>query len=165
MAEFSVGDEVTFPWGNARMPGRIQEIYGHRAVIDVGEGGQTVSIPLSELEKHLPDPFENPEFQDWADHVRTEVIPMIRDSPVTFSIAPPPDKVDVKFAVELGFLIMMDKPIILCVPPGTPVPDKLARVADAIIEMGPDWQRRAGPIIKEIIGKVEEIERKKQEDG
>jgi hypothetical protein len=40
----------------------------------------------------------------------------------------------VKFAVELGFSIMLDKPIIAVVAPGTQVPGKLVAVADEIVE-------------------------------
>jgi hypothetical protein len=44
----------------------------------------------------------------------------------------------VKFALELGFSIMLDKPIIAVVGHGAKVPAKLVQVADSIIEMDPD---------------------------
>jgi hypothetical protein len=62
---------------------------------------------------------------------------MIEGSAVGVSIVPTdPDGVDVKFAVELGLMIMMDKPICLVVQPGTEIPAHLKRVADEIVMIG-----------------------------
>ena len=88
-------------------------------------------------------------FEDWAEHVRTSLVPMITESAVTISLVPETTrKVDVKFAVELGLSIMLDKPIIAVVRPGTLVPAKLVMVADEIIEadMDKDAERVAGRI-------------------
>ena len=82
----------------------------------------------------MPDPWDEPEVQAWARRVLDELVPMIRDSAVTVSIAPGTDT-DVKFAVELGMSIVLDKPIILAVVPGRQVPPKLAAVADAVVEL------------------------------
>lgn len=82
---------------------------------------------------------DDPEFKAWTDRVRAELIPMIEESEMTVSICPVSgDDVDIKFAVELGVSIMLDKPIIVAVPPGRSVPDGLARVAHEIIEMADD---------------------------
>ena len=72
-------------------------------------------------------------FKDWESRVRTELIPMLESSSVNVSLVPT-GETDVKFAVELGLSIMMDKPIIAVVSPGAKVPDKLVRVADHLIE-------------------------------
>lgn len=67
---------------------------------------------------------------------------MINDSSVCVSIVPENAmQTDVKFAVELGFMIMMDKPIIAVVRPGTKVPSKLVLVADIIIESNMQTER------------------------
>lgn len=71
--------------------------------------------------------------KDWVKHVKDELIPMIDDSAYVMSLVPKADDVDVKFAVELGLSIMLDKPIIAIVHPGTPIPGKLKTVADYII--------------------------------
>lgn len=70
----------------------------------------------------------------WKQHIKDELVPMLEDSKVVLSIVPPEDKLDAKFAVELGLSIMMDKPIICVVTPGTKVPNKLVLIADSIIE-------------------------------
>lgn len=80
------------------------------------------------------DPFDTPEARAWAQRVLTELVPMIDGSAVSVSIVPS-DEGDVKFAVELGLSIMLDKPIILAVVPGRTIPEHLARVADEIVEL------------------------------
>jgi hypothetical protein len=80
------------------------------------------------------DPWEDPGTKKWASRVLRELVPMIQHSAFTVSIVPEVVG-DVKFAVELGFSIMLGKPIILAVRPGTTVPEKLVKVADEIVEM------------------------------
>lgn len=78
---------------------------------------------------------DNPEFRAYAKRCRETLEPMVKGSHVAVSIVPPrADQVDVKLAVELGYMILLDKPIIAIIPPGTPVPLKLAKVADEIVE-------------------------------
>jgi nucleoside 2-deoxyribosyltransferase len=77
-----------------------------------------------------------PEFDAWVKRIRAELVPKIEGSDIFCSITPSsPDKVDVKFAVELGLAIMMDKPIVATMEPGTKVPAKLAAVVDKFVEM------------------------------
>lgn len=80
---------------------------------------------------------DDPESQAWIRHVLGELVPMIEDSSITVSLIPH-GPTDVKFAVELGLSIMLDKPIVLVVSPGGAVPDHLRRVADDIVESGRD---------------------------
>lgn len=78
----------------------------------------------------------NADFEKFADKVRKELAPMVKDSSIFVSITPAnPDLVDIKFAVELGLAIMYDKPIIACVKPGTIIPEKLSKVVDRFVEM------------------------------
>lgn len=78
------------------------------------------------------DPFDTPEWESYAQRVRDELVPMIEGSAVTLTLVPdgPPD---VKLAVELGFCLLMDKPIISVVKPGVKVPKKLRAIADEIV--------------------------------
>lgn len=82
------------------------------------------------------DWWDDPQVKTWAAHVRGELIPKLRESALTVSLVPS-GQTDVKFAVELGLTIMLDKPIILAVAPGVTVPPKLAQIADEIVEIGP----------------------------
>lgn len=77
-----------------------------------------------------------PEFDRFVARTRAELVPKIKESNAFISISPSsPDNVDIKFAVELGLAIMFDKPIISVIAPGTPIPEKLARVVDRFVEM------------------------------
>ncbi len=81
------------------------------------------------------DWLEDPEARAWAQRVVDELVPKLTDSALSLSILPEEAGLDdVKFAVELGLSIMLDKPIIIAVVPGRRVPAKLARVADEIVE-------------------------------
>ena len=81
------------------------------------------------------DPWKDPDVLRWMRRTRDKLPQMIEDSAVVMSIVPEDGmKTDVKFAVELGFSIMLDKPIICVARPGTKVSDHLIRVADEIIE-------------------------------
>lgn len=77
--------------------------------------------------------WDEPETQEWARRVVGDLVPKISRSHYVISLVTPTET-DVKFAVEIGFAVMMDKPIIAIVTPGTPVPNKLVLIADAIIE-------------------------------
>lgn len=80
----------------------------------------------------MTDYSQDPEFIEWEDHVRTNVIPMISDSAITMSLLPT-GETDVKFAVELGLSIMLDKPIIGVAARSSTLPPKLVRVCDEIV--------------------------------
>lgn len=78
-----------------------------------------------------------------ARRARETLEPMVRDSAVAMSIYT--GKIDPKMALETGYMILLDKPIIAIVTPGAKVPAKLAMVADEIVEgeIGdPDFQAR-----------------------
>jgi hypothetical protein len=102
------------------------------------------------------NPFEDKGWLEYADHVVNELIPKIQDSAITVSLVPEGKATDVKFAVELGFSIMLDKPIVAVVSPGTKVPAKIVAVADVIVEgnvSDPDFQRRLMDAITQILKK------------
>ncbi len=80
--------------------------------------------------------MSDPLFERYARRVIDDLLPKLQESVASVSIVPD-GPADVKFAVELGLAIMLDKPIALVIRPGIQVPDHLARVADSIIEWGP----------------------------
>jgi nucleoside 2-deoxyribosyltransferase len=101
-----------------------------------------------------------PEFDAWAKRILREVVPKVEGSDIFISITPSsPDQVDVKFAVELGLAIMMDKPIIATMKPGTKVPAKLAAVVDKFVEMDfdniPDSRQRLGEATQELLDELD----------
>lgn len=66
-------------------------------------------------------------------HAMETLLPMIGDSAVTISLCPHDGEADVKFALELGFSIMLSKPIIVVVDEGGTLPEGLAKVATAVV--------------------------------
>ena len=69
---------------------------------------------------------------------RGGLIEMIQESHIFLTIAP--EDADVKFAVELGFAIMIDKPIMTVVMPNRVVPEHLVRVSDLIVHADIDTE-------------------------
>lgn len=82
----------------------------------------------------------DPEYQEWKKEVEENLVPRMQQSAVCVSLAPR-GETDAKFAIELGMMIMMDKPIILVKEPGQVVPAKLLAVADEVVEV--DWSDKA----------------------
>lgn len=86
-------------------------------------------------------PYNTQEWQDWAAEVNARLVPMLQESAASISLFPSDGEGDVKYAVELGLSLMMNKPILLIVPPGTKVPAKMHKVADLMISA----DLKAGP--------------------
>jgi len=82
----------------------------------------------------MSDFWENADYGEWEDAVRREVIPMLQSTAACISLVPKVTT-DVRFAVELGLAIMMDKPIIALVRPGSKISAALARAADELVEV------------------------------
>lgn len=80
---------------------------------------------------------DDPEFVAWATHVSTNVVPKMNDSLLTVQLFPNGEP-DIKFAVELGLSILLDKPIVVVCEPGQVLPGKLLQVADKVLEV--DWR-------------------------
>jgi hypothetical protein len=80
------------------------------------------------------DPFEDPQWKAYAQRFIRDVAPHIVDSAYFTVIAPPGGReTDVKQAVEIGYALLMDKPIIVVHAPNRPMPAKLRKVADHIV--------------------------------
>lgn len=101
------------------------------------------------------NPYDNPDFRRWARRVRDKLVPMIKNSRAVVSLVNP-DNVDAKFAVELGVAVMLDKPIIALVKPGTRIPEKLARVVDRFVEYDPDKLDAAADALTEVMAEMKQ---------
>lgn len=96
---------------------------------------------------------QSEEWKDYCKRVREGLIPKVKDSSLVVSIVPA-GEIDIKFAIELGMAVMMDKPIVAVIPPGTPVPEKLARVVDRFVELDfrdPTQRERLAETLKEMV--------------
>lgn len=79
------------------------------------------------------DPWQEPDAVRWVNHVLEEMVPKLTDSALAVSIVPESRHMDVKFWVELGASICMDKPIIVVAPDDRPIPPKLEMIADEVV--------------------------------
>lgn len=67
---------------------------------------------------------------------RIEVLPKIQESGIGLSLIAPGDTfkdTDVKQALELGALLLLDKPLIVVLAPGAKVGVRLQRAADVVL--------------------------------
>jgi hypothetical protein len=80
--------------------------------------------------------YDDPDFKEWKKDVEENLVPKLRNSSICVTLAPRGEP-DSKFAVELGMMIMLDKPIVIVKEPGQVVPPKLLAVADEVVEV--DW--------------------------
>lgn len=103
-------------------------------------------------------PEEEKQFQEYVNFHREHTAKQMASSAFVTSIVPS-GETDIKFAMELGLSIMLDKPILALVRPGAPVPPKLRKVADQIVEIGmddletPSTQEKMVAILKEFTEK------------
>ncbi len=82
---------------------------------------------------------ERREWDTFVDHVRKNTVKMMTESAFVMSLAPG-DAPDIKFAVELGLAIMLDKPLFVVQMPGRDVPARLRMVADAVVRADLDTE-------------------------
>ena len=103
------------------------------------------------------DPWDDPQARQWLRRTREELVPMIEGSSISIAIVPD-GAPDVKIAVELGLMVLLDKPIILAVSPGRKIPSKLVLVADEIVELdltSTSGQQRMKDAIARVTAKLQ----------
>lgn len=100
------------------------------------------------------DPWQDPGMLRWMKRAETDLVPKLRGSAISASLVPEEGKTDFKFAVELGLSIMMDKPIIAMVQPGQVLPERMIRVADAIVELDMNDPDGTGRRLKEAVDRL-----------
>lgn len=88
------------------------------------------------------DPYSHPGFRQFARRARNDLLPKIDRSAVVMSFVMEGEP-DVKWAIEMGFSIMLNKPIIAVITPGRHVPRKLALVVDEWVEWTDDQDEMA----------------------
>src|SRR6266704_4742986 len=119
------------------------------------QGGRKVADWLGKL-----TPEELEEWDEFVRHYREDVLPKMEDSAVFMTVVTP-TKVDIKFAVELGMAIMLEKPIITMVLPGARVPEKLRAISEAVVHCDMDTGKGRDELI-EVIRKVRDAADRKQ---
>lgn len=86
---------------------------------------------MSDWEAELSDD-DREVWDEFVESVRRDALEKIADSSVVLSLMPR-GEVDIKYAVELGLAIMLDKPLLVVAHPDAIVPRHLELVADNIV--------------------------------
>jgi len=82
------------------------------------------------------DAWRDSSMKEWIHHVLDEMVPKMERSGLVISLVPHgKSEGDVKYWVELGASIMMDKPILAVIVGDDPIPFKLQQVADEIVRL------------------------------
>lgn len=100
-------------------------------------------------------PEERVQWNETVRHYREEVLEAMESSAFVASIVTPA-KTDIKFAVELGIAIMLEKPLVILVTPGAHCPPKLRLIADAVVDV--DFETEEGR--EEFLRVMTEVKKK-----
>lgn len=77
-------------------------------------------------------PEQKAEWDAYVKYTREETVRSMDGSAMVCAMAPS-DGPDVKFAMEIGLSIMLDKPILILAQTGQKIPPKLRAVADEVL--------------------------------
>lgn len=95
-------------------------------------------------------PEDQEAWDRWVKHVREDTVTKMLDSAFVMQLVHEEAEVDIKFAVEVGLSIMLDKPLLAVAPPGTTIPKKLRKVADVIVYADIDTEAGRQTLQREI---------------
>jgi hypothetical protein len=97
----------------------------------------------------MKDLYQDPQVREFLSHFKREGLPALMSSGMMIALvnAEP----DPKMCLEIGAAVLLDKPIVVCVPQGIPVPENLRKCATRIIPMGPN-----GELTEEFKGQLED---------
>lgn len=101
----------------------------------------------------MSDIWQDPRTKEWVRHVLNDMVPKLVDCALTISLVPDDPEGDVKFWVELGASIMLNKPIVALVVGDREIPSRLAAVADEIVRC-PDGLEAGAEQLQEAINRV-----------
>lgn len=93
---------------------------------------------MSDWESELSDD-DREVWEEFVQSVRRDAMEKIDSSAFVLQLVPKGEP-DIKFAVELGLAILMDKPIAAVIAPDAQPPGKLLRVVDVVIKADVDTE-------------------------
>lgn len=100
-------------------------------------------------DKRRPNPFDSPDWSAFERHVRSSLVPKMKDSSTVLILSPKLGDADVQFAVQIGMCILLEKPLLVLAIEGRQIPPKLEQIADRIIYA----KSATDPSINEQIGR------------
>jgi hypothetical protein len=72
-------------------------------------------------------------WKEFEDHARKDMLPKMESSAMVMAMITSAEP-DLKLAVEIGACLLLGKPLVLLIMPGSKPPDALVRAAELIIE-------------------------------
>lgn len=126
----------SFTWEKykAEEPSDTEALYLQEARRDVHFALPALAKIMEDLVADRPGVHDEDD-REWVKTMQRELVPKIDGSAFVASLVPASHGLDVKFAVELGVSIMLDKPILAVMQPGCEASQKLLKVADRVIEL------------------------------
>jgi hypothetical protein len=97
---------------------------------------------------------ERREWDRFVAYQREHTVKAMEGSAFVMSLIPSEEAFDVKFAVETGMAIMLDKPILAIATPGAKIPPKMLLVADKVLYVDVDTEegrRQVAEAISQLI--------------
>lgn len=80
------------------------------------------------------DAFDHPEWAAFEHNIRTNMLPKMRESATVLALAPDISQdLDLRFAIQIGACILLEKPLLVLAMKGRTLPPKLVQIADRII--------------------------------
>jgi len=102
---------------------------------------------MSDWDKHLTGK-DKEEWEEFVRFQREHTMEQMMESAFVMSIVPA--EADIKFAVELGMAIMLDKPLFCVLLPGAKMPPKLEKVADMVAVADLDTEEGRDALQREV---------------
>lgn len=87
-----------------------------------------------------PDWSDDPQVRAWLRRARRELVPKMEESAVIMTLYS--GTLDPKLAIETGYAVLLDKPMIGAVTAGAKAPSKLVLICDELVEV--DMETEAG---------------------
>ena len=95
--------------------------------------------------------------ESWEDNARRELGPMVASTAFVITLDPG-GEIDPKVALETGYAVLLDKPIVLLVTAGTVPTPGLVRIAAKVIQLTQPLDSAAGQLALQAgLAGVEEI--------
>lgn len=102
------------------------------------------------------------ESEPWEKHAREELGPKMADTSYVITISPG-DEIDPKIALETGYAVLLDKPVLVLTWPGREVPSGLRRFARRVVDLpgtpsSPEGQKALAAALESFHEELEEGE-------
>ena len=101
------------------------------------------------------DMYDDPKVQQFLEHARIHMVPRLQSSSVSAALVSgdPDDLGDAKMAIEIGYILLLGKPLVIVCSEDQVLPAGLERAADKVVrgEVGsPELTQALGAAVAEL---------------